>query len=114
MLYSGTPTGGWPGAPVAERLPSRKRSRPPMASIVASSNGRNAPVACSDADQVLPMFSTSGPCPEVAAARIRLSRLSQPMTSRLTVMPVRSLNFSSSGCSTAASCSRLVPWLLAQ
>src|SRR5690606_17045687 len=45
---------------------------------------------------------------------MRLSRLSQPMTSRLTVMPVRSLNLSSSGCRTDASCSRLVPWLLAQ
>ena len=29
---------------------------------------RNAPVAWSEADQVLPMFTTSGPLPEVAAA----------------------------------------------
>src|SRR5262245_24517021 len=60
------------------------------------------------------MLSTSGPWPEVAAARMRLSRSAQPITSSLTVMPVCDLNLSSSGWSTCLSLSRLVPWLLAQ
>src|SRR5262245_37140359 len=110
----GTAVGGLPAAPVAERLPARKRSLPPIADIVLSSNGRNAPVACNEADQVLPMFNTSGPWPEVVAARIRLYRSGQPITSSLTVIPVCCLNLSSSGCSTCLSWSRLVPWLLAQ
>lgn len=37
----------------------------------------SAPVACSEEGQVLPTLSTSGPRPEVAAARIRFSRSDQ-------------------------------------
>jgi len=103
-----------PDTPVAERLPARNRSLPPIVLIVASSNGSSAPVACSEGDQVLPMFSTSGPWPEVVAPRIRFSRSGQPMTSSLTVTPVCLANLSNSGCSTCLSVSRLAPWLLAQ
>ena len=70
---------------------------PPTWLIVLVLNGRNAPVACSDADQVFPMFTTSGPWPDVVAARMRLSRSAQPTTWSLTVMPVCCLNLFSSG-----------------
>lgn len=92
----------------------RKRSLPPILPKVASSKGSSAPVAWSEADQVLPMFSTSGPWPEAVAARIRLSRSDQGTTSRLTLMPVCCSNFLSSGSRTCLSFSMLVPWLLAQ
>lgn len=87
---------------------------PPSVLSSASSHGTNAPVACSEADQVLPMLTTSGPLPDVVAARIRLSRSAQGTTSRFTVIPVSLVNLSSSGLSTSLSFSRLVPWLDAQ
>src|SRR5690349_11510202 len=82
--------------------------------MVESSNCRNAPVAWSEADQVLPMFTTSGPLPDVAAASNRLSRSDHGTTSTLTLMPVCFSNLSSSGCRMVLSASRLGPWLLAQ
>jgi hypothetical protein len=53
-------------------LPARNRDLPPIAVSVASSNGRNAPVAWTDDDQVLPILTTSGPFPEVVAAALTL------------------------------------------
>jgi len=85
-----------------------------MAVSALASNGMNAPVACNEAAQVLPILSTSGPWPLVVAARILLSRSGHPMTWRFTLTPVCFSNFASSGPSTALSFSRLVPWLLAQ
>ena len=70
---------------------------PPIWLNVLLVNGRKAPVAWSEADQVLPMLTTSGPWPDVVAARIRFSRSAQPTTWSLTVMPVCFLNFASSG-----------------
>jgi hypothetical protein len=63
-------------------------------------HGRRAPVAWSEADQVLPMLTTSGPWPVVVAARTRFSRSGQPITSSFTLMPVCLVNFASSGLST--------------
>src|ERR1035437_9764167 len=85
-----------------------------MAVNALASNGMNAPVACNEAAQVLPMLSTSGPWPVVVAPRILLSRSGHPMTWRLTLTPVCFWNFASSGPSTAWSACRLEPWLLAQ
>jgi hypothetical protein len=82
--------------------------------MAAPSKGRNASVACSEAAQVLPMLTTSGPCPEVVAVWIRVCRSFQPITSSLTLIPVSAVNFSRTGVSTSLSLSRLVPWLLAQ
>ena len=85
-----------------------------MAFMTDGLKGRNAPVACSDADQVLPMLSTSGPLPDAAAAVIWLSRVVQGMTWKLTLMPVCLVNLAICGPSTCRSSCRLVPWLLAQ
>ncbi len=93
---------------------STKRSLPPMAPKFFSSQGRRAPVDCREALQVLPMLRTSGPWPEVVAVRIRLSRSDHGITSSLTLMPVSFSNWSSSGCRTFLSTSRLAPWLEAQ
>jgi hypothetical protein len=80
--------------PIAE---VRNLLSPPTWLKVLLVNGRNAPVACSEADQVLPMLTTSGPWPEVVAARMRFSRSAHPITWRWTVMPVCCLNVASSG-----------------
>lgn len=100
--------------PVEPRAESTKRSLPPILSKAFASHGIRAPVAWSEADQVLPMLSTSGPWPEVAAVRIRFSRSDQGTTSTLTLMPVCFSNLSSSGWSTFLSISTLAPWLEAQ
>lgn len=71
-------------------------------------------MAWREALQLLPMLSTSGPCPEVVAVRMRLSRSVQGTTSSLTLMPVCFWNLSSSGWSTFLSISMLAPWLEAQ
>lgn len=63
---------------------------------------------------MLPMFSTSGPWPDVVAVRIRLSRSDQGTTSSSTLIPVCCSNLSSSGRSTFLSASMLAPWLDAQ
>ncbi len=63
---------------------------------------------------MLPMFSTSGPWPEVVAVRMRLSRSDQGTTSSLTLMPVCFSNLSSSGWRTFLSTSMLAPWFDAQ
>ena len=63
-------------------------------------HGSRAPVAWSEADQVLPMLTTSGPWPEAVAAVMRFSRSGQPITSSFTLMPVCLVNFASSGLST--------------
>jgi hypothetical protein len=42
---------------------STNLSAPPIASIASSSKASSAPVSCSVADQVFPMFTTSGPSP---------------------------------------------------
>ena len=63
-------------------------SLPPIASKAAESNGMNAPVDCSEAAQVLPVFNTSGAWPKVTAVWLRVWRSFQPMTSRFTLMPV--------------------------
>ncbi len=63
---------------------------------------------------MLPMFRTSGPCPDVVAVRMRLRRSDQGTTSSFTVMPVCFLNLSSSGCRTFLSMAMLAPWLEAQ
>ena len=52
-----------PGAPVAAQEVSTNLSLPPIVFSASSSNSMKAPVACSDADHVLPMLSTSGPLP---------------------------------------------------
>ena len=96
------------------RAVGRKRDSPPTLSIIVLSHATNAPVACSDADQVLPMFRTSGPLPLVVAVRTRLSRSELGTTSTLTLTPVCAVNLSSSGCRTCLSASRLVLWLVAQ
>ena len=70
---------------------------PPTCSKVLLVNGRKAPVACSEADQVFPMLTTLGPWPEVVAARMRFSRSAQPITWTWTVIPVCCLNVASSG-----------------
>jgi maltose-binding protein MalE len=90
------------------------RSAPPTSAMAAPSNGSSPPVACSDADHVLPMLRTSGPWPEVVAARMRLSRSVQGTTSSSTLMPVCFSNLASSGFSTFWSAAMSVPWLLAQ
>lgn len=71
-------------------------------------------MAWREADQVLPMLSTSGPWPEEVAARIRLSRSDQGTTSSLTLMPVCFSNFFSSGVRVFLSAWTSGPWLLAQ
>lgn len=71
-------------------------------------------MAWREALQVLPMFRTSGPCPEVVAVRIRFSRSDQGTTSSFTLMPVSFSNLSSSGWRTFLSTSTLAPWLEAQ
>ena len=63
-------------------------------------HGSRAPVAWSEADQVLPMLTTSGPWPEAVAAVMRFRRSGQPITSSFTLMPVCLVNFASSGLST--------------
>lgn len=63
---------------------------------------------------MLPMLRTSGPWPEAVAARIRLSKSDQGTTSSLTLMPVCSSNFFSSGPRAAWSAARSGPWLEAQ
>ncbi len=77
--------------------------------------GRKAPVAWSEADQVLPMLSTSGPWPDVVAARIRLSRSFQPMTSQIDLdAGLLGEGLLSSGVSTLTSSAMELPWSLAQ
>lgn len=100
--------------PAEATAESTKRSRPPIASKFFSSHGRSAPVAWSEADQVLPMFSTSGPWPELVAARIRFSRSAHGTTSSFTLIPVSFSNFFSSGVRISLSASMLGPWLDAQ
>src|SRR5450756_1277931 len=95
-------------------LPGRNRDLPPIAASVASSNGRNAPVAWTDEDHVLPILTTSGPFPELVAARTWFCKSDRGTTWRLTLMPVCWVNLASSGVSTCLSLSKLVPWLLAQ
>ncbi|CAM5447626.1 hypothetical protein SGLAM104S_10541 [Streptomyces glaucescens] len=114
MEYSGTAVGSWPWTPVEPRADSTKRSLPPIASKFFASQGSRAPVAWSEALQVLPMLRTSGPWPEVVAVRIRFSRSDQGTTSSLTLMPVCFSNLSSSGWRTFLSTSRLAPWFVAQ
>ena len=99
---------------MAERLPARNRLEPPISFMTDEVNGRKAPVAWSDADQVLPILRTSGPFPDTVAAVIWLSRVVQGMTWTLTLMPVCWVNFAICGASTCWSSCRLVPWLLAQ
>ena len=82
--------------------------------ITLSVIGRKALVTCSEADQVLPMLRTSGPCPDVVAARTRFSRSFQPMTSSFTLMPVCLVKAFSSGVSTLTSSAMELPWSLAQ
>ena len=62
--------------------------------------GTNAPVAWSDADQVLPMLRTSGPFPDTVAAVIWVSRVVHGITWTLTLMPVSLVNFAICGAST--------------
>src|ERR1039458_3693852 len=103
MLEGGRGSGGCPGTTIADMAPVRNRDLPPIAVNVALSNGRNAPVAWIDDDQVLPILTTSGPFPEVVAARTWFSRSDQGTTSRLTLMPVCLVNLLSSGVSTCLS-----------
>ena len=74
----------------------------------------NAPVAWSEAAQVLPMLRTSGPELDVIAVWMRVCRSFQPITSRLTLMPVCWVNFARTGVRTSLSLSRDGAWLLAQ
>lgn len=101
-------------APQVSRAVATNLSAPPTAVIASSSSSRNAPVAWSETAQVLPMLTTSGASPEVMAVWMRVCRSFQPMTSRLTVMPVSSVKVSSSGVSASLSASILVPWFEAQ
>ncbi len=71
-------------------------------------------MAWSEEDQVLPMLRTSGPWPEVVAARMRLSRSDQGTTSSFTLIPVSCSNFFSRGVRIFLSASMLGPWLEAQ
>lgn len=103
-----------PSAPVEPSAESTKRSLPPIFAKFSASQGSSAPVACSEALQVLPMLRTSGPWPEVVAVRMRLSRSDQGTTSSFTLMPVCFSNLSISGWRTFLSTSMLAPWLEAQ
>lgn len=103
-----------PGAPPVSIAVLTNLSLPPMAANSASPNSMKPPVACSETAQVLPMLRTSGPWPEVTAVWIRVCRSDQPMTSRLTLVPVLAVKASSTGVRTCLSLSTLVPWLLAQ
>ena len=64
---------------------------PPIASRSSPSKGTNAPVACSVADQVLPMLRTSGPLPLVVAVVMLVNRSDHGMTLNSTLIPVCSL-----------------------
>ncbi len=99
---------------MADRLPARNRLDPPIVFMTDVLKGRNAPVAWSDADQVLPMLRTSGPLPDTVAAVIWLSKVVHGITWTLTLMPVCLVNFAICGARTCWSSCRLVPWLLAQ
>lgn len=114
MEYRGTAAGSWPAAPAEPMAEGTKRSLPPMASKFSALQGSRAPVAWREEDQVLPMLRTSGPWPEAVAARIRFNRSDQGTTSSLTLMPVCSSNFFSSGPRAAWSAARSAPWLEAQ
>jgi hypothetical protein len=85
-----------PGAPEAENEVARNLSLPPIWPSVPPSKGRNAPVACSDADHVLPMFRTSGPLPLVVAAVMLLKRSGHPMTLMSTLTPDWAVNLAAS------------------
>src|SRR6476646_1221872 len=105
--------GGCPSAPVVANDDFTNRDSPPSSVMAASSNSVNAPVACNEDDQVLPMLTTSGPFPEVTADVIREYRSFHGTTSTVTLTPLAALNFSSSGFRMAASSSRLAAWLVA-
>src|SRR3954453_275644 len=86
--YRGTDVGVFPGAPLADHDVWRNFSLPPTVLSALPSIGRNAPVDCSVADQVLPMLSTSGPLPLVTAVVMFLNRSGHGITLKFTFTPV--------------------------
>src|SRR5579875_2275455 len=66
---------------------------PPIAFMLAESNGRKPLLADSDGAQVLPISITSGPVPEVTEVRIFCSRSDHGMTCMFTFTPVCAVNF---------------------
>src|SRR3954454_2842406 len=91
--YSGTEVGVLPGAPLAANDVDRNLSLPPTVFRASPSNGRNAPVDCSVADHVFPMFRTSGPLPLVTAVVMFVKRSGHGITLKFTFTPVCLVNW---------------------
>src|SRR5665213_4052482 len=88
---------------------------PPIAVAALPVKGTNAPVAARYGAQVLPMFRTSGPEPDETALLMLFCRSPQPMTSRLTLIPVSFVKCARIGVRIFTSAAVVVPdWLLAQ
>ena len=87
---------------------------PPIVFSVSSSNGMNAPVACSEADHVLPMLRTSGPLPDVVAVVMLFHRSAHGMTLNFTVTPLSFLKRAIASLMTCLSWSIVAPWFEAQ
>src|SRR3954466_3109038 len=74
----------------------------------------NAPVDCSVADHVLPMFRTSGPLPLVTAVVMLLNRSGHGITLKLTFTPVCLVKSAIAFLRTCLSWSIVAPWWDAQ
>src|SRR4051794_40212017 len=110
----GTDVGVLPGAPLAAQDVGRNLSLPPTVSRAEPSNGRNAPVDCNVADQVLPMFRTSGPRPLVIAVVMLVKRSDQGITLKSTLTPVCWVKSAIDFARILLSWSIEAPWLDAQ
>src|SRR3954447_12264702 len=106
--------GVWPGLPLADHDDDRNLLLPPTALSVLPSNGSKAPVDCRVADQVLPMFRTSGPLPLVTAVVMFVKRSDQGMTLKLTLTPVCLVKRAMALRRISLSCWMLAPWFDAQ
>src|ERR1700712_5780372 len=84
----GTEVGAWPARPPVASADGMNLPVPPIAAAALPSNGTNAPVLARYGAHVLPMLRTSGPEPDETALLMLFCRSPQPMTSRLTLMPV--------------------------